>query len=100
MDANASSKSAHGRIGLGFKDDGIQALCYCRPSLLEFAADCTVGGIKAGEAKLNSREPRPDPSGMSLAKVKDQISLALSEANAIRFRRAYGYLGGDRLLPG
>ena len=36
-----AAKPSKGRLGIGFKADGVQALDCNRPSVLEFAADIT-----------------------------------------------------------
>ena len=91
--------AAQDRLGLGFKADGVQALDYYRPALLEFAADCTVAGIKAGNAKKTSLDDFiPIPSGATLTKAKDQLTMALIETHAHRCRRVYGYVGGVAYL--
>ena len=89
-----ASKPAKGRIGLGFKADGAHAIDYYRPSILECAADIAKAECLAGTKAVPWEVSIPIPSGMVFRKAKNQLLLGLGEKFSMRFRRAYGYVGG------
>ena len=84
-------------LGLGFKADGMQAYDYYRPSILEFSADITKAECLAGTNAIPWETSVPVPSGMTFRKAPNQLLLAVDERFAMRFQRAYGYVGGDFL---
>ena len=85
MDArSAHAKAANQRLPLGWKEDGLQAYEYYRPSVTEFASDCVKAGCRAGK-DVPFGHSVPLPSGMKLSNARNPLLLDVAEIHALRF---------------
>ena len=75
----------------GFLENGVQTACFFRPSQKYFANAL----MKAAAQNRPYADAVATPSGMKLSAIDDRLALTLVEDWAVRFRRQYGYVGGD-----
>ena len=95
--AGTHAKAANQKPPFGWKEDGSHAYEPYRPPVVEFASDCVRAGCMA-EQGVPYEKSIPLPSGMKLSKAKNQLLLAVTDINALRFRRVYGYIGEIKYL--
>ena len=78
----------------GFSENGLQAAAYYWPPRKKFDTRC-----RAAITKISYRDAAPVAPGMSLSILDERPALTMVDDWDVQYRRAYGYIGGIRLLP-